>query len=69
MPNPQGKKLSYRRPKLLRDIADQENARSSLIDKEEDKNRALFAHGAKIANLIGYQGSPSAGDTGSTRCA
>ena len=69
MPNSQGKKRVYRRPKLLRDIADQETVRSSLIDKEEDKNRALFAHGATLANPIGYQGSPSAGDTGSTRCA
>ena len=68
MPNSQGKKRVYRRPKLLRDIADQETVRSSLIDKEEDKNRALTAHGAKTVNPMGYQGSPSAGGTGLTRC-
>ena len=31
MPNSQGKKLTFRRPKLLRDIADQGTGRSSLI--------------------------------------
>ena len=37
---------------------------SSGTDKAEEKHRALCAHGAKVVNLMGYQGSPSAGCTG-----